>query len=284
MSKMKGLTPHMIAADFIETTCPDLSILNQARILGISRSSVYYLPVEPDVQTLDLMHRIDKIHTDWPVYGARKIAAQLARDTGLQVGRKRARTLMEQMAISAIYPKPNLSANNLAHPVFPYLLTNVQINRPNHVWGVDITYIKMHGGFVYLVAFMDWYSRFVVAWKLSSTLEAQFCLEAAQSALLVATPTIINTDQGVQFTGLDFTGLWDQKSTQISMDHRGRCFDNIFTERFWRTLKYEEVYLKDYMTVAEAKQSIGQYIESYNWKRLHQSLGYRTPAELYFSN
>lgn len=284
MSSMNHLTPNTIATQFIDPTHAQLSLTEQVKLLGISRGSLYYEPVPIDQETLDLMHRIDKIHTDWPTYGARTIAAQLRRDTGLLVGRKRTGTLMEEMGIAAIYQKPNLSRNNTDHPIFPYLLKALPITRPNHVWGTDITYIKMHGGFVYLVAFLDWYSRYIVSWKVSTSLDKAFVLEAAREALRIATPEITNSDQGVQFTSNEYIGLWDEERTKISMDHKGRCFDNIFTERLWRTIKYEEVYLKDYQSVWEAERNIGDFINRYNTLRLHQSLGYKTPAEVYFSN
>lgn len=274
----------MIATQFIDPTYRQLSLTEQTKLLGISRGSLYYQPVPVDPQTLYLMHRIDKIHTDWPTYGARTMAAQLRRDTGLIIGRKRTGSLMEEMAIEAIYQKPNLSLNTKEHPVFPYLLKNVRSSRPNHVWGTDITYIRLHGGFVYLVAFLDWYSRYVVSWKLSTTLTTDFVLKAAEEALCIGIPEIMNSDQGVQFTDTDYIGLWDKERTKISMDHKGRCFDNIFTERFWRTLKYDEVYLKDYQSVWEAEDNIRDYIYRYNNIRLHESLGYKTPAELYFVN
>ncbi len=279
---MNQLTPHTIATDFIDPTYGKLSLTKQAEILGISRRSLYYdlKPVDP--HTLDLMHRIDKIHTDWPTYGTRTIAAQLRRDTNFEIGRKRVRTLMEEMGIAAVYQKPHLSKNDASHPIYPYLLKGVKIIRPNQVWGTDITYIRLHGGFVYLVAFLDWYSRYIVSWKLSTSLEQAFVLEAAQEALGIGIPEIINGDQGVQFTSHEYIGLWDQERTKISMDHKGRCFDNIFTERFWKTLKYDEVYLKDYQTVWDAKANIGDFIRRYNNIRLHESLGYKTPAEFYF--
>lgn len=284
MSNMNNLTPHNIATGFLEKGLLNLSLKDQARLLGISRASLYYQPQPVNPEDLDLMERIDKIHTDWPVYGARKIAARLKRDTGLVIGRKRARTLMEVMSVEAVYPKPNLSQNNTPHLSYPYLLSGVSIIRPNQVWGADIIYIKMHGGFLYLVAFLDWYSRFILGWKLSTALTTEFVLEAAQEAKTFGIPEITNVDQGVQFTDMDFIGLWNPERTKISMDHRGRCFDNIFTERLWRTLKYEEVYLKDYATVWEAERNIGAYINRYNNERLHEALGYKTPAEIYFSN
>ena len=287
---MNNLTPHLIAQKFVDPNFELLSLTDQAKLLGISRGSLYYQPNPVDEKTLDLMNKIDRIHTDWPVYGARKIAAQLIREFQAEgnlefnIGRKLTRTLMEQMGIEAIYPKPNLSKNNLPHPIYPYLLSGLKITSPNQVWGADITYIKMQGGFLYLAAFIDWYSRLIVGWKLSTSLEAEFVLEAAKEAILTyGDPQITNVDQGVQFTSNDFINLWDQTRTQISMDHKGRCFDNIFTERFWRTFKYEEVYLKDYQSIHEAKRSISDYINRYNFDRIHEALGYKTPAEIYFN-
>lgn len=298
---MNKLTPHTIAEKFIEPGFPKLTLGDQAKLLSISRSSLYYQLKPMNAETIDLMHRIDKIHTDWPEYGARKIAKQILREYQKEtaeaeqsgthfpfadtlIGRKRIRTLMEEMGIEAIYQKPNLSQNNIPHPIYPYLLKGLSITHPNHVWGTDITYIRMHGSYCYLVAFLDWYSRYVVAWKLSTTLETQFVLDAAEEALSLALPEIINSDQGVQFTDQKYLELWDTQRTKISMDHKGRCFDNIFTERFWRTLKYGEVYLKDYQSVREAERSIGAYINRYNNEYLHQSLEYKTPAEVYFAN
>jgi putative transposase len=281
---MYNLKPHRIATQFVDPTQEHLSLARQGELLGISRSSLYYTPVPINPETLDLMIRIDKIHTDWPTYGARTIAAQLRRDTGLVIGRKRTGTLMENMGIQAVYQKPRLSLNTTEHPVFPYLLKGVSASYPNHIWGTDITYIRLKGGFVYLSAYIDWYSRYVVGWELSTTLETSFVLEAARQALTVGIPEIINSDQGVQFTDSKYIDLWESERTKVSMDHRGRCFDNIFTERFWRTLKYDEVYLKDYLTVREAETNIGDFIHRYNTIRLHESLGYRTPAEVYFVN
>lgn len=259
----------------------NLPIAVQAELLGISRASIYYQRAGIDQQEINLMNEIDRIYTDCPFYGSRKISKQLRRDLGVPVNRKRVQRLMRLMGIEAIYPKPNLSLNNLPHSVYPYLLKGLDITRPNQVWGADITYIRMEKGFLYLVAFMDWFSRFVVAWKLSNTLEAVFCLEAAEEALILAIPEIINFDQGVQFTSLDNINLWKEKAVKISMDSRGRAYDNIFNERLWRSLKYEEVYLKSYSSVDEAIQGIGRYFDFYNFRRLHQSLEYKTPAEVY---
>lgn len=260
----------------------DLPIAVQAELLGISRASIYYQRTGVDQEEIDLMNEIDRIYTDCPFYGSRKIAKQLTKDLKVPVNRKRVKRLMRIMGIEAVYPKPNLSLNNTPHPIYPYLLKGLTINRPNQVWGADITYIRMEKGFLYLVAFMDWFSRYVVSWRLSNTLEADFCLEAAEEALILAIPEIVNFDQGVQFTSLENINLWEQRQVKISMDSRGRAFDNIFNERLWRSLKYEEVYLKSYSSGYEAKESIGKYFDFYNFKRLHQSLGYLTPAEVYF--
>lgn len=261
-----------------------LSVEKQCELLGISRSSVYYQPVPVSTEDLDLMNRIDKIHTDHPYYGARRVSAQLVRETRGIIGRKRCKTLMERMGIAALYPKPRLSLGSSNHQVFPYLLTNVVIQRPNHVWGADITYIKLRGGYLYLVAFMDWYSRFVLSFRLSNTLSTQFCLEAAKESLNFNIPEIVNFDQGVQFTDKDMSNLWETNRVAISMDHRGRCFDNIFTERLWRSVKYEEVYIKDYQNGRDAYDNLSAYFHKYNYSRLHQSLNYQTPAEVYFKN
>lgn len=259
----------------------NLPIAVQAQLLGISRSSIYYQRADVDQVDVELMNEIDQIYTDCPFYGSRKIAKELGRKLKFPVNRKKVQRLMRMMGIEAVYPKPNLSLNNTPHPVYPYLLRGLTINRPNQVWGADITYIRMEKGFLYLVAFMDWFSRYVVAWRLSNTLEADFCLEAAEEALILAIPEIVNFDQGVQFTSLENIDLWEQREVKISMDSRGRAFDNIFNERLWRSLKYEEVYLKSYSSGHEARESIGRYFDFYNFRRLHQSLGYLTPAEVY---
>lgn len=256
-------------------------IVTQAELLGISRTSVYYQPRPVDQFTLSIMHKIDEVYTESPFYGVRKITAQLRRD-GLAINHKRIHRLMRKMGLEAIYPKPNLSQNTQAHPVYPYLLKDMVITHPNQVWGTDITYIRLKQGFLCLVAFMDWFSRFILSWKLSISLSVDFCIEAAKEALTKAVPEITNQDQGVQFTSAEYLSVWDPDKTRISMDGRGRCMDNIFNERFWRSLKYEDIYLKNYEAVPEAKQGIGDYIDFYNFRRLHQSQGYKTPAEIYF--
>lgn len=278
-----NLTPHEIST-YLDKTEQKISIHRQTELLGISRSSAYYQTKGLSAADLDLMRRVDKIHVDFPEYGARTMAAELTRQVGYTIGRKRAGTLMELIGIEAIYPKPNLSKGAKEHLKYPYLLQDVEIIVPNHVWSADITYIKMKGGFIYLVAYMDWYSRYILSWRLSDTMETEFCIEAAQEALSRAKPDIFNSDQGVQFTDHRMTTLWTGHNVKISMDHKGRCFDNIFIERFWRSLKYNEVYLKDYQTYREAKTSIAAYMDKYNNRRVHQSLGYKTPAEVYFKN
>ena len=283
MSNRVFLTPNNISNKYLDKSKSEIPIYRQCELLGISKSAAYYDPVPVSSEDLILMKFIDKNHTDFPSYGTRTMSHQLTLDVGYQVGRKRTGTLMENMGIEAIYPKPRLSFNNRPHKVFPYLLKDVNIVRSNQVWSSDITYIRMKYGFLYLVVFMDWYARYILSWKLSDSLKTDFCLTAANQALTINVPNIINVDQGVQFTDEEMIAIWQNQETQISMDHKGRCFDNIFTERFWRTLKYEEVYLKDYQTVLEANQSIGQYIEKYNTRRLHSSLGYKTPAQIYYN-
>jgi len=282
LSNQVHLTPNNISETYLDKSESEIPIYRQCELLGISKSAAYYNPVPVSPKDLNLMRWIDKNHTEFPSYGARTMAHQLTLDVKYPVGRKRTGRLMEEMGIEAVYPKPRLSFNNKPHLVFPYLLKDVAILKPNHVWSADITYIRMKYGFLYLVVFMDWYARYILSWCLSESLKTDFCLTAANQALKINVPGIVNFDQGVQFTDNDMIAIWEQEETQISMDHKGRCFDNIFTERFWRTLKYEEVYLKDYQTVREANQSIGEYIEKYNTRRLHQSLGYKTPAQVYY--
>lgn len=229
------------------------------------------------------MNRIDEIYTEFPYYGSPKITAELKK-RGQAVNHKAVERLMGKMSISALVPKKKTSIPHPAHYKYPYLLNGLDIKYPNHVWGTDITYVRTHGIWFYLVAVIDWFSRYVLAWKLSPTMSASFCSEALRNALLLARPEIHNSDQGSQFTSEEYTKILKEKNIQISMDGRGRCFDNIFTERLWRTVKYEEVYLHDYETYREAEISISNYFQSYNHKRLHQALGYKTPAEIYYQN
>lgn len=249
--------------------------------MGISRASVYYQPVPVDPEDLVLMQKIDEIYTELPYYGIRRMTAELVGQKHV-VNHKRVARIMREMGIEAIYPKPNLSKNANQHPVYPYLLRGVIASHPNHIWGTDITYIRMKQGFLYLVAFLDWYSRYVLSWRLSTLLTSNFVVEAAKEALTIGIPEITNGDQGVQFTSQEYLSLWDPEKTKISMDGRGRAMDNIFTERLWRSVKYEEVYLKNYDSVLDAKDGIGRYFDIYNHRRLHQALNYQTPASVYF--
>jgi putative transposase len=248
--------------------------------LGLSRSSLYYKAAAETLENLRLMRLIDEEYTAHPFYGSRKMTVWL-RGQGEAVNRKRVQRLLRVMGLEAIYPKPRLSVAGGGHRIYPYLLRGVAIERVDQVWSTDITYIPMAAGFMYLAAVLDWYSRFVVAWRLSNTLEGTFCLEMLEEALERGQPAMFNTDQGVQFTAEAFTGRLERAGVQVSMDGRGRCLDNVFVERLWRTVKYEEVYLKCYETVPELSRGLGRYFAFYNQERLHQGLGYRTPAEVY---
>lgn len=252
----------------------------QCDLLGLNRSGLYYQPSGESEQNLMLMRLIDKEYTRRPFYGNRRMTAWLC-GQGHEVNRKRVARLMEVMGIEAIYPKPKLSQPGAGHKIYPYLLRDVAVTRVNQVWSTDITYIPMAHGFVYVVAVMDWFSRFVLSWALSVTMELSFCVEALQRALRRGRPEIFNSDQGSQFTSEKFTGELESRGIAISMDGRGRFLDNIFIERLWRSLKYEEVYLRDYTLVPEARAGIGAWFRFYNRERPHQSLGYRTPAGLY---
>lgn len=269
----------------IEPENVEISIRRQCELMGINRSNYYY-ERKPEVSLEDeiLMKQIDRINTKCPMYGVRKITKQLHRE-GEEVNHKRIHRLMQILGIQAIYPGPNLSKPGIGHSIYPYLLKDLYISKPNQVWGVDITYIRMQREWMYLVAFIDWYSRYVLSWELSDTMNVGFCMEALTKALQIGIPEIHNSDQGSQFTAGEYLGiLTAYPGIRISMDHRGRCFDNIFTERLWRTIKYEEVYLKDYQSPREARENIGAYINFYNNERLHQSLNYQTPKEIYFVN
>jgi putative transposase len=258
----------------------DLSVRRQCELLGLNRSGLYYEPVGESEENLRLMRLMDEQYTRTPFYGSRRMAEWLGTQ-GYEVNRKRVSRLMELMGIEAVYPKPKLSQPGEGHKVYPYLLRGVAIDRLDQVWSTDITFIRMAQGFVYLVAVMDWYSRYVLSWSLSLTMEIDFCIEALRSALRRGRPEIFNSDQGAQFSSERFTGELAAKEIAISMDGRGRCMDNIFIERLWRSLKYEEVYLKDYESVTEARTGIERYFRFYNQERLHQSLEYRTPAAIY---
>lgn len=228
-----------------------------------------------------MMRMIDKQYTRAPFYGSRRMTAWL-RTEGYEVNRKRVQRLMRQMGLEAIYPKPRLSQGEAEHRVYPYLLRGVTVDRPQQVWSTDITYIRLRAGFIYLMAILDWYSRYVISWQLSNSLDTSFCVEALDRALAQAQPEIFNSDQGAQFTSHTFTRRLEAKGIRISMDGRGRVFDDIFIERLWRTIKYEEVYLHDYDGMPTAWRHLDQYFEFYNHQRLHQALDYRTPAAVYF--
>jgi putative transposase len=261
-----------------------MPITRQCRLLELSRSSVYYQAVPLPEATLALMRRIDEIHLKLPFYGSRRIRDQLQRE-GYKVNRKKVRRLMHLMGISALYPKRRTSLPGRGHKIYPYLLRDMTIDRPNQVWSADICYIPMARGFLYLVAIMDWASRKVLSWRLSNTMDTEFCVDALEEALsLHGTPEIFNTDQGAQFTSDAFTSVLKDAGVRISMDGKGRWIDNVFIERLWRSLKYEEVYLKAYETVAEAIRGIGDYFDLYNEERPHQALARLTPNEAYTGN
>jgi len=264
----------------IEPEHPALSVRRQCELLDLARSGLYYEPRGESQKNLQLMRLIDEAYTRWPFYGVEKMTRWLRRQKHA-VNPKRIRRLMRLMGLEAIYAKPHLSAPGKAHKRYPYLLRNVVVDRSDHVWSADITYLRLRGGFLYLVAVMDWHSRYVLSWKLSRSLENDFCVKALKEALARGRPGIFNTDQGVQFTSEAFTSVLEERGVAISMDGRGRAFDNIFSERLWRTVKYEEVYLKDYADEEEARRELGRYFRFYNRERLHQSLDYHTPAEVY---
>ncbi len=266
----------------IETGNTILSKSDQCRLLELSRSSFYYQLQAESEFNLYLMGLIDQQYTKQPFYGARQMTQYLRRQ-GCKVNHKRVERLMRKMGIMAIYPKPHTSVKDEDHKVYPYLLRDLPIVYSNQVWCADITYVKMRHGFLYLIAIMDWFSRYVLSWALSNTLDVHFCLEALEKALAIAIPEIFNTDQGCQFTSNPFTGLLTKHNVRISMDGRGRAFDNIFIERLWRTVKYEEIYLHDYQDGIEAYFALDKYFRFYNEERTHSSLDYKTPAEVYYS-
>jgi putative transposase len=267
----------------IESAHPEIVVARQCELIGLPRSTYYYQPIGECSLNIELMHLIDEEYTRHPYYGSRRICACLQRQ-GYAVNRKRVQRLMRQMGIVAIYPKPQLTQALKEHQKFPYLLRDLVIDHPNQVWCTDITYIRMVRGFVYLMAIMDWYSRYVISWVVSTTLETMFCLEALDKALQRATPEIFNSDQGSQFTSREFTGCLKDAGIAISMDGRGRVYDNIFIERLWRSVKYENIYLNEYATVSGVKQGIQEYFQEYNTERPHQGLEDCTPAEVYFGS
>lgn len=270
----------------IEPAHPALSVRQQCDLLDLNRSTYYYVPATESPLNLHLMRLLDEQYMRTPFYGWPRMTVYL-HNQGYAVNHKRVQRLMHKMGIQALYPKPSLSKANPAHKIYPYLLRNLAITHPNQVWSTDITYIPMPSGFMYLVAVIDWFSRYVLAWHLSNTLDGTFCVDTLQQALQRAPqghpPTIFNTDQGAQFTALAFTTLLEKAAIQISMDGKGRALDNIFIERLWRSVKYEDVYLKRYDTVPTLFTGLAAYFTFYNHERPHQSLGYRTPAQIYYS-
>jgi putative transposase len=261
-----------------------LPLTRQGELLKLSRSSLYYAPRPVSPADLAVMRRIDELHLDHPFAGSRMLR-DLLRGEGVEIGRGRVATMMKRMAIEALYRRPNTSKPAPGHKIYPYLLRSLAVERPNQVWAMDITYVAMARGFVYLAAVVDWFSRRVQAWRLSITMEVEFCLEAVEEALAKhGRPEIFNTDQGSQFTSAEFTGLLIENAIAISMDGKGSWRDNVFVERLWRSVKYEEVYLRAYDSVGQARASIGRYLDFYNRKRPHSSLGARTPDHAYFHN
>jgi len=258
-----------------------ISVVRQCELLDLSRSSFYYRSAGDDEESLRLMQMIDEEYTRHPIYGVRRMRAWLRRQS-FPVNRKRVSRLMRRMGLVAIYPKPRLSSGWPDHEVHPYLISGITVDRPDQVWAADITYIRLAHGFAYLLAIMDWHSRYVVAWELSTTLDRDSCLEALGAALRRSKPEIFNTDQGPQFTSEAFTGALEGAGIRVSMDGRGRVADNIFLERLWRSGKYEEFYLHEYQTVTDGRRHLAAYSRFYNEERLHEALGYRTPHEAYF--
>ncbi len=268
----------------IEKDNPDISISRQCELLSVSRSTLYYKNVEKTNDDFEVMNLIDEIYTKCPFYGRRRITQHLVKICGVHINEKKVERLMKTMGIEAIYPRKNLSMPNLKHKKYPYLLSGIEILKANQVWSTDITYIRLRHGFIYLCAVIDWFSRYVLSWKLSNTMETSFCMDALNDAFSFGKPEIFNTDQGAQFTSNEFTGRLLSENIRISMDGKGRAFDNIFIERLWRSLKYENIYPSSYSTYSDTRIGISNYFNFFNHERLHQSLGYRTPSSLYFSN
>jgi putative transposase len=267
----------------VEYEGKELPLCQQAELLGLSRSSLYYKPAKPTAEEVAIKHRIDEIYTRYPFYGSRRIRVQLNRE-GHQINRKRVQRYMREMAIEGVCPGPNLSRRNQEHKVYPYLLRGIKLDYPNQVWGIDITYIRLVGGWLYLVAILDWYSRYIISWELDQSLEMGFVMKAVDKGLSLGKPQIWNSDQGSHFTSQVYVSRLEENQIQISMDSKGRALDNIFTERLWRTIKYEDIYLKEYKSPRQAREGLKQYIEFYNEERPHSSLSYRTPAQVYSSH
>jgi putative transposase len=266
----------------VEHHHPELPLKSQAELLSVSRASLYYQPVSPSAEEIAIKHRIDELYTAQPFYGSRKITARLRAEW--VINRKRVQRYMREMGLAGVCPGPNLSRPAPGHQIYPYLLRNIRASYPNHIWGIDITYIRMVSGWLYLVAILDWFSRYVISWELDQSLELPFVLAAVDRALAQAKPVICNSDQGSHFTSPQYLDRLRAVETQISMDGRGRALDNIFTERLWRSVKYEEVYLNEYLNPRQARQGLTRYFRFYNDERPHQALGYLTPAQVYFNS
>jgi putative transposase len=264
----------------VEVGHPQLSVLRQCDLLGLARASYYYEPAAESEENLRLLRLIDEQYTAQPVFGSRRMTIWLL-GQGHEVNRKRVQRLMRLMGLEAIYPRPKLSLPGQGHKVYPYLLRGVSIERADQVWSTDITYVPLPGGFMYLAAIIDWHSRYVISWRLSNTLDGSFCLEMLDEALSTGRPGVFNTDQGAQFTAAAWTGRLESAGVAVSMVGKGRCLDNVFVERLWRTIKYEELYIKGYETVPALTAGLADYFPFYNERRPHQSLEYRTPAEVY---
>lgn len=264
----------------VDEAHPQLSVRRQCELLGLNRSTFYYEPAVESEENLRLMGLIDREYTLHPFHGSRRMTAWLNDDMGEEVNRKRVRRLMRLMALEAVYPRPKLSGGR-KHKVYPYLLRDVVTDRPDQVWSTDITYVGLPGGFMYLTAVIDWHSRYVLSWGLSNTLDGSFCLDALEAALALGKPEVFNTDQGCQFTAEAFTSRLESAGVAVSMDGKGRCLDNVFVERLWRSVKYEDTYLKGYESVPQLRAGLSSYFGFYNGERRHQSLDYRTPAAVY---
>jgi putative transposase len=269
--------------ELIEVGHPQLSVRRQCQLLGLNRSTLYYQPAVESPENLELMRLIDRQYTAQPVFGSRRMTVWLQGE-GYDVNRKRVQRLMRLMGLEAIYPRPKLSLLGKGHKIYPYLLRDVKVERVDQVWSTDITYVPLPSGFMYLAAILDWYSRYVIAWRLFNTLDGAFCLDMLGEALGQGRPEVFNTDQGVQFTAAAWTGRLESAGVAVSMDGKGRCLDNVFVERLWRTVKYEDIYIKGYETVALLSAGLGSYFPFYNCERPHQSLDYLTPAGVYRSS
>lgn len=280
---MTRVVPRVTRLTLVERTNAELPLYTQADLLSLSQASLSYRPKTPSAAEIALKHRIDAIYTDYPFYGSRRMTVQL-RSEGVRVNRKAVQRHMREMGLAAVGPGPNLSRRAHQQAIYPYLLRNVEVTAPNHVWGIDLTYVRLHTGWMYLVAILDWYSRYVVSWELEQTLELPCVLMAVERALNQAVPTIVNSDQGSHFTSPQYISLVLAAGAKVSMDGKGRALDNIFTERLWRTVKYENIYINDYHTPKEVRHGLTDYFDFYNQRRPHQALAYRTPAAVYFDH